>query len=310
MGATEFMKNPFMHTTPLFPSSFEQEHAALKAQLTLSLHQQDNDDACQLFRNIIKHYHAHSRRPFPWRDHINPYHVVVSEIMLQQTQTYRVEPKFTAFVATFPDFATLAQAPTHEVIRMWKGLGYNRRALALQKIAQAVVSQHDGILPNQPAILETFPGIGKATARSITTFAFNKPTVFIETNIRSVFIYFFFKHTLDITDKALEPLIEKTVDHDNPREWYYALMDYGVMLKKTVGNLCRLSAHYSKQSKFEGSDRQVRGMILQVLLDQPGIGRDGLVLALAKEEERAIKILQDLIKEGFIRQQANCFWLK
>lgn len=253
------------------------------------------------FQATIKEYYANNRRSFPWREHISPYHVVVSEIMLQQTQTDRVVQKFISFVEQFPDFESLAFAPFHDVLRFWKGLGYNRRAMALQKIAQIVIADYDGKLPTSPEILETFPGIGKATARSILAFAFNAPTVFIETNIRTVFIYFFFKDRTAVHDKELMPLIAKTVDQDNAREWYYALMDYGVMLKKTVGNLCRMSSHYTKQSKFQGSDRQIRGMILQVLLDQPGIAQASLAALLEKEEQRVDKILNDLCTEGFVK---------
>jgi A/G-specific adenine glycosylase len=164
-------------------------------------------------------------------------------------------------------------------------------------------------LPDSVDLLATFPGIGRATASSIIAFAHNKPTAFIETNIRTVFIYFFFKNAVKITDKEIQLLVEETVDHNNPREWYYALMDYGVMLKKTVGNLNRLSAHYHKQSKFQGSDRQIRGQILQVLLDQPGIETAALVLQLGKEEARVLKIIDDLCQESFIQKRDSQLWL-
>ena len=258
-------------------------------------------DAISAFNAIIWHYYTHHERDFTWRRVTTPYYVTVSEIMLQQTQTFRVAGKFEAFVATFPDFASLAEAPTTEVIRLWKGLGYNRRALALQKIAQRVTSEHKGLLPADTTTLETFPSIGKATARSILTYAFNQPMPFIETNIRTVFIYFFFKDSSSVTDAMLEPLVAAALDQSNPRAWNYALMDYGVMLKKTVGNVSRLSAHYAKQSPFEGSDRQIRGIILQALLDQPGIPAAALPEVLSKEPARVEKILKGLQREGFIK---------
>lgn len=257
-------------------------------------------NALDAFQKIIWHYYKHRERDFAWRRVTTPYYVTVSEIMLQQTQTFRVAGKFEAFVEAFPDFQTLAQAPTAEIIRLWKGLGYNRRALALQKIAQRVMTEHNGVLPNDIATLETFPHIGKATARSIVTYAFNQPLAFIETNVRTVFIYFFFKDQAAVTDAMLEPLVAATVDQADPRAWYYALMDYGVMLKKTVGNVSRLSAHYAKQSAFEGSDRQVRGMILQALLNQPGTAVVTLPALLDRESQRVYKILGDLEREGFI----------
>ena len=293
---------------PLFDQDFLQQHQALQTAFAgLPDHEQAKLEA---FQAIIQHYHTHKRRSFPWRDDISPYRVVVSEIMLQQTQTDRVLPKFNLFVEQFPDFQALADAPFHDVLRFWKGLGYNRRAMALQKIAQIVVADHGGMLPQEPEILETFPGIGKATARSIAAFAFNLPTTFIETNIRTVFIYFFFKNRTDVHDKELEPLILKTVDNKSPREWYYALMDYGVMLKKTVGNVSRLSSHYTKQSKFQGSDRQIRGMILQILLDHPGIEQTQLIAMLDKNEQRVSKILHDLCVEGFAHNVNGTLRLK
>lgn len=266
-----------------------------------------------LFREIIYNYYKASRRSFKWREQISPYRVVVSEIMLQQTQIDRVAKKFDDFVEKFSDFESLAQAPFEEVLRMWKGLGYNRRALALQKIAQLIVNEHAGKLPDSIDVLSTFPGIGKATASSITAFAYNKPTVFIETNIRTVFIYFFFKHSREIHDKQIMPLIEATVDTEKPRDWYYALMDYGVMLKKTVGNLCQFSKHHAKQSKFEGSDRQIRGMILQLLLDQPNITVQAALdyfSSLGKDEARVTRLLQDLSQENFVEVCDNYLRLK
>lgn len=292
----------------IFDADFNENHQQLIAIFkTLQQADKNQKDIFAAFSTIIKHYHQHKRRTFAWREHIYPYHVVVSEIMLQQTQTHRVAQKFEAFIAQFPTFESLAQAPFNEVLFFWKGLGYNRRALALQKIANMVITEHQGTLPSIPEILETFPGIGPATARSITTFAFNKPTTFIETNIRTVFIYFFFKNQKNVHDKEIYQLVEQTVDQQNPREWYYALMDYGVMLKKIVGNLSTLSSHYHKQSKFQGSDRQIRGMILQLLLDHQYLAEDELIMQLAKEEQRVINILHDLCKEGFVIKQNQLF---
>ncbi|MBY0353043.1 hypothetical protein K2W90_01610 [Candidatus Babeliales bacterium] len=256
------------------------------------------------FQEVIYNYYHQAGRTFAWRQEVTPYRVVVSEIMLQQTQTYRVAPKFDAFVERFPTFNELAHAPFEEVLRLWKGLGYNRRALNLQKIAHNLVTNFDGQLPNCPQTLATLPGIGKATAASICAFAHNTPTTFIETNIRTVFIYFFYRTKIDISDKELMPLIEKTVDTSNPRHWYYALMDYGVMLKKNVGNLCKLSKHYAKQSKFQGSDRQIRGMILQVLLEHPLLSEHKLIQKIDRPQGRIQLILDQLCQEGFIQKSS------
>jgi A/G-specific adenine glycosylase len=258
------------------------------------------------FKKCIKDYYANNRRSFPWREQITPYRTVVSEIMLQQTQTDRVLQKFDPFIARFPDFTSLAQAHFQEVLGLWKGLGYNRRAIALHQTAQCITREHHGILPQIPETLESFPGIGPATARSIISFAFNIPTVFIETNIRTVFIHFFFSNHTVVSDKEILPLVAQTVDQTNPREWYYALMDYGVMLKKTVGNASRLSKHYHKQSPFQGSERQIRGKILHYLLEyKGGLSEAELITLLGRDETLVRKIVNDLKEERFIIYNNN-----
>jgi A/G-specific adenine glycosylase len=256
---------------------------------------------------MIWDYYQHNRRDFSWRATDNPYHIVVSEIMLQQTQTYRVAPKYELFIKAFPDFTTLAQAPLQNLLAAWHGLGYNRRALALQKTAQKVVQEYNGLLPNDPETLVTFPGIGKATAASICAFAFNKPTIFIETNIRAVYIHTFFPHRDDVHDKEILPLVQATVDHSNAREWYYALMDYGVMLKKKYKNPSRKSSHHTQQSAFEGSDRQIRGMILKILIERQVITIHELWSLIDRDPSRVQTILNDLVNEKFIVQKGSIY---
>ena len=253
------------------------------------------------FKDFIWAFYREQGRSFAWRNNEDPYAVVVSEIMLQQTQTYRVAPKFEVFMQSFPTFHALAQAPLQDVLVAWQGLGYNRRALALHVIAQRVVAEHDGMLPNNPEILITFKGIGPATASSICAFAFNRPTIFIETNIRSVFIHSFFKGREKVDDKELLPLVQATLDHENPREWYYALMDYGVYLKKEKGNPSRKSKHHTKQSKFEGSDRQVRGAIVRAVTRHGQLSESDLFIATKEPDEtRFSRILAQLATEGFV----------
>jgi len=252
------------------------------------------------FRTIIYHHYFAHRRSFSWRDQVTPYRVYVSEIMLQQTQTTRVAVKFDPFVATFPDFRSLAEAPFSDVLRLWKGLGYNRRAKFLQQGAGIIVDEHGGRLPEDPSLLVRIPGIGPATAASICAFAFNKPVSFIETNIRTVFLHFFFRRQEQVDDDRIMVLVSETLDYDRPREWYYALMDYGVLLKKTVGNLNRKSKHYTKQSPFEGSNRQIRGAILQLLLDTPEMLAASLPELLDQDSIRVEKILNALCDEGLV----------
>lgn len=191
------------------------------------------------FQKTIYSYYKNHRRDFPFRNKINPYHVLVSEIMLQQTQTGAVSEKFLKFIDLFPDFLSLSQASLEEVLKAWHGLGYNRRAVALKRIAEMIANDYNGNLPDSVDELKLFPQIGPNTASSIVAFAFNKPTIFVETNIRRVYIYFFFPQNNNISDKEILPLVEKTLDKSNPREWYYALMDYGVMLKKLIPNLTK-----------------------------------------------------------------------
>ena len=267
-------------------------------------------ETVQQFQTIILEYYEQNKRDFAWRTTISPYRVLVSEVMLQQTQTYRVAPKFDAFIERFPDFATLATTSFDEVLRYWKGLGYNRRALNLHKMAQLVTEQFNGTLPNDPELLVTFPGLGKATAASICAFAFNKPSAFIETNIRTVFIYFFFKHESQVHDKALMPLITATLDHEDARSWYYALMDYGVMLKKQIGNVSRLSKHHTKQTKFIGSNRQIRGQILELLLKHSQQSFEALCQQMTFTPERIQKSLDQLQHEQFAIEDKGCFKLK
>lgn len=266
-----------------------------------------NQNDIQQFQKHIWDFYKNQGRLFAWRNTGNPYYVVVSEIMLQQTQTYRVEPKFEQFITTFPNFEILAQASLRDVLSVWQGLGYNRRGMYLHKIAQEIVAQYNGLLPQSEAMLVTLPGIGKATASSICAFAFNMPTIFIETNIRTVFIHTFFNHVQEVSDQDLLPLIKATVDQKNPREWYYALMDYGVLLKKIYSNPSRKSAHYAKQSKFQGSNRQIRGKIIKLLTEHVRISKEQLLLMI--KDERAENILLQLCQEGFIKEEDDYFFI-
>jgi len=254
-----------------------------------------------LFQNYIYEYFINHKRKFPFRENTTPYNVLVSEIMLQQTQTERVSEKFLKFTEKFPDFLTLSQAPLDVILREWKGLGYNRRAVALKKIAEIVVRDYDGELPDSKETLESFPQIGHNTASSIITFAFNKPTAFIETNVRRVYIYFFFPKKTNVHDKQILPIVRFTVDKNNPREWYYALMDYGVMLKKSHPELNKKSAHYRKQTPFKGSSRQIRGELLKILINNKTIKIKEIQKKIKIDDaERLKKILNQLQKEGFI----------
>jgi len=220
--------------------------------------------------------------------------------MLQQTQTERVLLKYGPFIARFPNFQVLAQASHRDVLEVWQGLGYNRRAIHLKKAAEEVIIRYQGKLPESFDKIVKLPGIGSATAGAILAFAFNKPLAFIETNIRRVFIHFFFQDRQDIRDGEILTLVKKTLDEDNPRQWYYALMDYGAMIKKNVSNPNRRSAHYTRQAPFDGSDRQIRGMIIRQLLTRHDMFEQELIDLINADPDRAKKNLHRLEDEGFL----------
>jgi A/G-specific adenine glycosylase len=262
----------------------------------------NHDEKVNKFQKNIWNYYKKHRRRFPWRNTNNPYHILISEFMLQQTQVERVVSKYEEFVSVFPDIYCLSQSSLRKVLSIWKGLGYNRRALNLRLCAQKIVNDYSGDIPQSIDHLTQLPGIGKATASAIVAFAFNKPSVFIETNIRRVYIHFFFHDKEGIHDREILPIIEKTLKRRNPREWYYALMDYGSMLKKEFKNPNRKSLHYQKQSSFEGSRRQIRGVILKELLKEEQLSCSSLIKRLGKEPGKVKEILIQMQKEGIIQR--------
>jgi A/G-specific adenine glycosylase len=259
-------------------------------------------------KEIYEHYDTRGR-DFPWRKKLNPYRVLVSEIMLQQTQVERVIEKYRAFLEVFPDFAALAKAPLSKLLRVWSGLGYNRRALALKSLAQKVVDEHRGRLPLDLEKLLALPGIGGYTAGAVLAFAFNKPVVFMDTNIRRVYIHEFFHDQEDVRDDQLVPLVEQTMDSVHPRKWYNALMDYGTMVREEHGNPNRKSAHYTRQSPFENSNRQVRGMILKVLVAEAQLSAAQIVKRSGMAPERVRKNLAQLTEEGFIKKKGRTYFI-
>jgi A/G-specific adenine glycosylase len=259
----------------------------------------------ETFQKIIVEYYAAFGRLFPWRYHPDPYAILVSEVMLQQTQTYRVVPKYEQFLLAFPSVEILASATLREVLSVWQGLGYNRRGKYLHELACHVMQRFEGKIPSLPEQLITLPGIGAATASSIAAFAFNVPSLFIETNIRTVFIHYFFPARTEVHDKEIMPLVEQTLDRNNPRAWYYALMDYGVMLKQTVGNASRKSAHYTRQSKFEGSDRQIRGIIIRLLTEHKSMNTAELLTHIDAPAGRITSIIDELCQEKLVAKKRN-----
>jgi len=258
--------------------------------------------AVRRFRRIVREHYRASGRDLPWRKTRDPYRILVSEIMLQQTQVDRVKPAYVRFLKAFPDVRALAKAPVKRLLRVWQGMGYNRRALALKRAAQTVVRDHGGRVPATIEELTALPGIGPATAADIVVFAYNRPALVVETNIRSVYIHLFFAPGRAVKDDEIVSLIERTMDRRNPRDWYNALMDFGAALKKSHVNPSRRSAAYRRQSPFEGSNRQARSRILRYLLEEGPRTPRLIVRDLGLDEVRTKKNLKQMAEEGLIRR--------
>lgn len=270
------------------------------------------------FQRVVLDFYRKNRRDFPWRHTRNPWKILVSEVMLQQTQALRVVGFYKKFVQRFPTPRSLALARLKTVLHCWSGLGYNRRALALKHVAEKIMREHGGKVPHDAAKLDALPGIGANTAAAILAYGWNEPVVFVETNIRTVFLHHFFPKKKKMRDEEILGWVAKTLPKKNTttpsrlksghpsstkegmiREWYSALMDYGAHLKKTTGNPNARSAHYAKQGKFTGSVRQVRGEILRRALTGTVSARDF-----------PADILTGLVREGFLQKRSRSFILR
>ena len=276
-------------------------------------------------------------RDLPWRRTYDPYAIWISEVMLQQTQVSRVDGRWQRWLEHFPTVDALAAAAPSDVLEEWQGLGYNRRALSVHRAAQAI-SEAGGVFPQDQKELVKLPGIGPATAAGIRAFAFNLHGVYLETNVRTVFLHELYPQAEGVPDSELIPLVELTCPASvsiaagtatanavtvelTPRSWYYALLDYGAYLKKTIPNPSRRSKSHVKQSRFEGSHRQKRAELLRVLLahkDEGGAEFETLHQELCQievnsgretlDEQVTLGLLEELAKEGFC-QKNNEYWL-
>lgn len=266
-----------------------------------------SQEAITIFQQVVLDYYHENQRNLPWRQpesdgHFDAYKIMVSEVMLQQTQVSRVIEKYIQFLEVFPTVNKLASANLNDVLVLWQGLGYNRRARFLREAALKVRQDHDGVMPLTLAGLIELPGIGHNTASAILVYAENTPLGFIETNVRTVYIHHFFEDAEAVTDKQILELVGLTLYRENPREWYWALMDYGTYLKSQVVNPSRRSKHYVKQSRFKGSVREMRGEILRILNKQP-LSVDALQLTL--NDQRFDAAYQGLVKDGLITEDAT-----
>lgn len=270
--------------------------------------------ALRTFQGALNEYYGqYGRHDMQWRQPeydstFDPYKIMVSEVMLQQTQVSRVAKKYVEFMGSFPTVSDLAVTPLGDVLTLWSGLGYNRRAKFLWQAAQMVTNHYGGVFPKSQAELQKLPGIGSNTAGAIMAYAYNRPVLFVETNIRTVIIHHFYDDHSDVTDSSILEILAEvlpmvTAEKDTiaaTREFYWAMMDYGAFLKKTVGNKNRASKTYSKQSTFKGSKRQVRGHILRLLIG------GGMLLAELEQQiqdERFNDVLDGLLHEQLVRVQ-------
>lgn len=263
------------------------------------------------FVQFILGFYKQYGRTFAWRQTSDAYRILLSEVMLQQTQTTRVQPKYTLFLSIWPDFEALAKTSLDELLFHWKGLGYNRRALNLLKSARATEAWN-WTIPNDRTIIASLPGVGKATTAALLSFCYNERAIYLETNIRRVLLHCFYPESMGIADKELELLLAKLCDEvDDYKTWYYALMDYGVLLKTLVPNANVRSAHYSKQGKFENSNRQIRGQLIHLLSDTGPKQAEVILQLLSRfEEERVMDCLDQLKAEGFVQETEQVYSIK
>ena len=276
----------------------------MKKNLTLT------SSGIQKFQKLVLDFFRTQGKVFPWRQTNDPYHIMISELMLQQTQTDRVVKKYSSFIKKFPTIYELAAANVPQILKEWKGLGYNRRALYLQRAAQEIVQKYNGSIPTDPEILRLLPGIGIYTSKAICVFAFNQPEILLETNIRTVFIHHFFPDTYKVSDTEIEPVAEKTLYTQKPSIWYSALMDYGSYLKSKNKNINERSRAFKKQPPFKGSDREIRGKVLKELLENETLSVLQMKEKICSDRKRLYRLLSDLANEGFIREENNRFYLK
>lgn len=279
--------------------------------------------AIAAFRQLVLEQGRLLYRDLPWRRTTDPYHIWISEVMLQQTQVQRVDGRWQRWLERFPTVDALASAQTADVLDEWQGMGYNRRALALLNAARAI-SEAGGVMPHELRELVALPGIGPATAAGIRAFAFNLPGVYLETNVRTVMLHELYPDAAQVPDRELIPLVEAMCPQDahdpsdDPRTWYYALLDYGYHLKRTVPNPSRRSRTHVRQSRFEGSHRQKRAMVVRALLaHRDGASVETLAQEVSAEERLAgrepvgealvLELLQELAAEGFCHNE-NELW--
>jgi len=269
----------------------------------------EKKDIQKVRRAVFSYYRTHGRHDLPWRQTEDPYRILVSEIMLQQTQVNRVIPKYTVFIRRFPTVRVLAKASLRDVLVLWHGLGYNRRARALHEAAKYVVEHYKGKVPSTYEDLLKLPGVGPYTAGAVCVFSANASVPLLETNVRTVLFHHVLQGGRKATDKELMDLAEQCMDRKRSREWHWALMDYGSYLKGKGVRTNMRSAHYVRQSKFKGSDREVRGAIVRFLTSTHRATENDIVRCTGYERARVRGQLKKLKEEKLLRSEGASWFL-
>ena len=261
-----------------------------------------------VFNTIFSFYSSH-RRSFPWRETTDRYAILVSEVMLQQTQTHRVVPKYVSFLERFPTVEVLAESSLRDVLSLWVGLGYNRRAVMLHRAAQRVMKDFNGVVPKDRESLLLLPGVGPYVSGAVRAFADNSWSVCIETNIRTVIMYHCFPEVSGkVSDAEIEEKLEALISIAKrrkvaPRDFYAALMDYGSHLKSNGVRLNTKQKGYVAQSPFAGSVRQARGCILKTLTAKGSMRVPQLKKVVEHDEFHTA--LDALVREGVVAKKRD-----
>ena len=256
------------------------------------------------FQTKILSWYKVNKRDFPWRKTTDPYHILVSEIMLQQTQAPRVVVYYEKFIKRFPTINELAIAKNPEVLKIWSGLGFNNRAIRLKEIAKTIMNDLKGNFPQLQADLLKLKGIGSYTAAAIMAFAFNKKAAVIDTNIRRVLIHELHINQ-NISPKRLSEIALSIIPKGKSRIWHNALMDYGALAATAKQTMIKSK---SKQSKFKGSEREVRGKILKLLLEKKRVSKVDLTELI--QHKNVYEIMERMKADGLLGERKNVVSIK
>ncbi len=249
------------------------------------------------FQDRIFSWWERNARDLPWRRTRDPYRILVSEVMLQQTQVSRVLPKYEEFLHTFPTVGSLASASPAHILRLWKGLGYNRRALYLKRAAESVVTDYDGTFPQDEALLVKLPGLGRYTARALMVFAFEKDVAMVDTNIRQIITHFFYNDQPQ-KDNVIQQTADALLPHGRSWDWHQALMDYGALALEKPKKIIRPK---KPAVPFRQSHRFYRGKVMDLLRE--GTISEGALQNLFLQDYQVSLEFTSTILDGLIKDR-------